>query len=78
MTALAPVPAASIAPATATAIGAYLATLGGKSPKTQRTYASGLRRFCEFLEEEGLAPHALPTDALPETILERYHGWLVQ
>ncbi|HET7769969.1 MAG TPA: tyrosine-type recombinase/integrase, partial [Chloroflexota bacterium] len=38
----------------------------------------GLRRFCEFLEEEGLAPHAVPTDALPETILERFHGWLVQ
>jgi site-specific recombinase XerD len=65
-------------PSVAAAVSAFLATLAGKSPKTQRTYATGLNRLHEFLEEEGLPPTAVPTDALPATILERFYGWLVQ
>ncbi|MGH2352960.1 MAG: tyrosine-type recombinase/integrase [Chloroflexota bacterium] len=60
-----------------TAVRAFLGTLAGKSPKTERTYTTGLARFQEFLEEEGLPPAAVPTDALPATILERFYGWLV-
>ena len=57
---------------------AFIATLAGKSPRTERTYASSLKRFAEFLEEEGLSPAHLPTDALPATVLERFHEWLVR
>ena len=66
------------APSVSTAIRAFIATLGGKSPQTERTYRSGLKRFEEFLEEEGLPPGDVPTDALPATILERFHAWLVR
>jgi len=67
----------ALAPPVDTAIRAFLETLGGKSPQTVRTYRSSLRRFEEFLEEEGLPPSVVPTDALPATILERFHAWLV-
>jgi site-specific recombinase XerD len=66
------------APSVSTAVQAFLATLGGKSPQTERTYRSGLKRFEEFLEEEGLPPGDVPTDALPATILERFHAWLIK
>jgi site-specific recombinase XerD len=62
----------------ATAVIAFLATLGGKSPRTEHTYGAGLDRFQEFLAEEGLPPGVVPTDALPATILERFYGWLVR
>ncbi len=65
-------------PSVDTAINAFVGTLIGKSPQTERTYRSSLRRFAEFLDREGLPPAVLPTDALPSTILERFHGWLVQ
>src|SRR6266545_2898719 len=66
------------APSVETAVRAFVATLVGKSPRTERTYASSLKRFCEFLEDEGLAPGSLPTDALPATVLEMFHTWLVR
>src|SRR5687768_16554544 len=66
------------APAVDTAVRAFLSTLVGKSPRTERTYASSLRRLTEFMEEEGLAPASLPTDALPATLLEKFHEWLVR
>src|SRR5262245_9765869 len=66
------------APPVARAVAAFLATLVGKSLRTERTYAAGLARFREFLAEEGLPPGAVPTDALPATILERFYGWLVR
>jgi site-specific recombinase XerD len=66
------------APSVGTATRAFIATLVGKSPRTERTYAASLRRFAEFLEEEGLSPSSVPTDALPATILERFHEWLVR
>jgi len=66
------------APSIETAVRAFVGTLVGKSPRTERTYASGLKRFCEFLEEEGLSPASLQTDALPATLLERFHEWLVR
>src|SRR5688572_16911903 len=43
-------------PSVATAVIAFLATLGGKSPRTEHTYGAGLDRFQEFLAEEGLPP----------------------
>ena len=67
-----------VVPAVANAVIAFLATLGGKSPRTEHTYASGLARFQEFLDEEGLPPGVVPTDALPATILERFYAWLVR
>jgi site-specific recombinase XerD len=66
------------APAVDRAVAAFLATLGGKSPQTARTYATGLARFQEFLDQEGLPPAAVPTDALPAPILEGFYGWLVR
>src|SRR5919198_1689323 len=66
------------APAVDRAVAAFLATLGGKSPQTARTYATGLARFQEFLDQEGLPPAVVPTDALPATILEGFYGWLVR
>jgi site-specific recombinase XerD len=65
-------------PAVETAVRAFIGTLAGKSPKTESTYATSLARFQEFLEEEGLPPGAVPTDALPATVLETFHGWLVR
>jgi site-specific recombinase XerD len=65
-------------PDVASAAGAFLATLGGKSPRTERTYAASLARFQEFLVDEGLPPEAVPTDALGAVILERFYAWLVQ
>ena len=73
-----PVPARVEVPSVRTAVRDFLDTLAGKSPKTQRTYASGLARFQEFLDEEGLPPAVVPTDALPATVLERFYGWLVR
>lgn len=66
------------APSVRVAVRAFVATLAGKSPRTERTYATGLSRFEEFLEEEGLPPGVVPTDALPATILERFYGWLIR
>jgi hypothetical protein len=34
-------------------VSAFLATLGGKSPRTYATYQSGLARFREYLEARG-------------------------
>jgi integrase/recombinase XerD len=66
------------APIMDTAIRAFLGTLVGKSERTERTYASSLRRFAEFLEEEGLSPTSVQTDVLPPTVLETFHTWLVR
>ena len=52
----------------AAAVSAFLATLAGKSPKTQRTYATGLNRLHEFLEEEGLPPAAVPTETWKDVL----------
>jgi site-specific recombinase XerD len=71
-------PLAIPAPSVDTAVRAFLSTLIAKSPRTERTYASSLRRLTEFMEEEGLAPASLPTDALPATLLEKFHEWLVR
>ena len=66
------------APTVDTAVRAFISTLVAKSPRTERTYASSLRRLTEFMEEEGLAPGSLPTDALPASLLEKFHEWLVR
>lgn len=69
---------AAPAPVVDTAVRAFLATLVGKSPKTERTYATCLGRLQQFLDDEGLPPGAVPTDALPPTLLERFYTWLVR
>jgi site-specific recombinase XerD len=65
-------------PPVVAAIRTFIGTLAGKSPQTERTYRTSLGRFEEFLHDEGLPPAAVPTDALPATILEGFYGWLVQ
>jgi site-specific recombinase XerD len=70
-------PATVQAPAVDIAITAFVSTLAGKSPKTERTYATSLRQFERFLEDEGLPASVVPADALPATLLERFYTWLV-
>jgi site-specific recombinase XerD len=56
----------------------FLATLGGKSRATARTYRTGCRRFWTFLYETGRGePPATPVVKLPASILERYYEWLL-
>ncbi len=59
------------------AVRAFLATLAGKSPRTERTYDAALARFQAFLAADGLDPAVVPTDALPSTVLEGFYTWLV-
>jgi site-specific recombinase XerD len=66
------------APGISAAARTFVRTLAGKSPRTERTYASSLARFQDFLVDEGLPPDVVPTDALPATILEQFYGWLVR
>jgi site-specific recombinase XerD len=65
------------APPVGTAVRAFLATLAGKSPRTERTYAAALARLQAFLAAEGLDANLVPTDALPATVLEGFYTWLV-
>jgi site-specific recombinase XerD len=56
----------------------FLATLGGKSHQTARTYRTGCRRFWTFLYETGRGePPSTPIVKLPASILERYYEWLL-
>ena len=57
-------------PTWAEATEAFLASLAGRAPKTRATYASGLRRFVEFLHERGLAPDALAACAVQLATVE--------
>jgi site-specific recombinase XerD len=58
-------------------VSAFLATLGGKSPRTYATYQSGLARFREYLEAtrqlEGWRPEYLGPSSI-----EEFYGWLVR
>src|SRR5256885_8052819 len=55
----------------------FLASLGGKSPKTYTTYQTGLARFREFLEARGQLAAWQPASLGP-TVLEDFYGWLVR
>jgi site-specific recombinase XerD len=65
------------APAVDAAIDVYLASLLGKSPRTQATYASALRRFVEFLAERQPGLDCDRVDRLPGTVGEDYYYWLL-
>jgi site-specific recombinase XerD len=60
------------------AIDDFIGTLVGKSSRTQSTYASSLRRLCEFLEANRLLTADFTTDRLPDDLLERFYTWLVE
>jgi site-specific recombinase XerD len=55
----------------------FLATLGGKSPRTHSTYQTGLGHFREFLCTGGPVEEWRPTTLGP-TILEEFYAWLVR
>jgi site-specific recombinase XerD len=59
------------------AMQTYLESLAGKSPRTQATYGSALRRLEEFLDGAGYPTATTPTLALPADALERFYAWLV-
>ncbi len=52
-------------------------SLAGKSPHTARSYATGLDRFFDYLDETGIDPQR-PTAELPEDALDRFYLWLVR
>ena len=56
----------------------FLDSLLGKSPRTVTTYASGLRRFDEFLGTRKLDPARVPTTELGESILLDFQTWLLK
>jgi hypothetical protein len=58
-------------------VRAFLATLGGKSPRTYATYQSGLARFREYLEARGQLESWRP-DQLGPSSIEEFYGWLVR
>jgi len=55
----------------------FLASLTGRSERTQRTYATALDRLAEHLAERGIGPDA-PTTALPLDLLEAFYLWCVR
>jgi site-specific recombinase XerD len=55
----------------------FLASLGGKSPKTYATYQTGLVRFRAFLASRGELEGWRP-EALGPTLLEEFYAWLVR
>ena len=55
----------------------FLASLGGKSPRTYATYQTGLARFREYLAASGRLEAWQPADLGPSA-LEDFYGWLVR
>src|SRR5258708_34238653 len=55
----------------------FLASLGGKSPRTYTTYRTGLGQYRQFLESRGQLESWQPS-ALAPTTLERFYGWQVR
>ena len=52
----------------------FLASLGGKSPKTHATYQTGLLRLRAFLESRGQLEGWRP-DSLGPSLLEEFYAW---
>jgi site-specific recombinase XerD len=55
----------------------FLASLGGKSPKTFATYQTGLAQFRAFVESRGQLEDWQP-GLLGPTLLEEFYAWLVR
>jgi len=55
----------------------FLASLGGKSPRTYTTYQTGLAQFRGFLQARGQLEQWQPA-LLEPTLLEEFYGWLVR
>ena len=55
----------------------FLASLGGKSPRTFTTYQTGLAHFRAFLEARGQLERWQPA-SIDANILEEFYGWLVR
>ena len=55
----------------------FLASLGGKSPRTYTTYQTGLAQFRDFLQARGQLEQWQPA-LLEPTLLEEFYGWLVR
>jgi site-specific recombinase XerD len=55
----------------------FLASLGGKSPRTYTTYQTGLAHFRAFLESRGKLEDWRPA-VVSATLLEEFYGWLVR
>lgn len=58
-------------------VEAFLATLGGKSPRTHDTYRTGLRHFREYVAQRGSLEAWAPSHVRP-TLLEEFYAWLVR
>ena len=68
----------TLAPSLADVEAQFLDSLLGKSPRTVSTYASGLRRFHEFLSDRKLRPQSLRPSDLNETCLHDFQAWLLR
>jgi len=55
----------------------FLASLGGKSPRTLTTYQTGLAHYREFLQARGQLAAWQPS-LLKASVLEEFYGWLVR
>src|SRR5579859_5741230 len=55
----------------------FLASLGGKSPKTYATYQTALVRFRAFVESRGRIADWRP-ELVGPTLLEEFYAWLVR
>jgi integrase/recombinase XerD len=55
----------------------FLASLGGKSPRTHATYQTGLAQFRAFLESRHQLEDWQP-ESLGPTLLEEFYAWLVR
>jgi site-specific recombinase XerD len=60
------------------AVAAFGEALLAKSRRTAANYQSALRRFVEFLEDDGHRAAELTTDQLGANILERFYTWLLK
>ena len=60
------------------AIAAFGEALLAKSRRTAANYQSALRRFAEFLEDDGHVVGTLTTDRLEANVLERFYTWLLK
>ncbi|MPZ15079.1 MAG: tyrosine-type recombinase/integrase [Chloroflexi bacterium] len=56
----------------------FVDSLAAKAPGTQATYASGIRRFNEYLLSRKHPPEEMSTTALTETVLQEFQTWLVR
>lgn len=69
---------AASAPSLGEAIASFKDTLSAKSPRTLSTYATGLRRLCDYVANVlKLKPEEVIVSDLPESLLEDFYNWLV-